>query len=315
MINFYKVKNKNLVLIESFETDCIIELHNPTTTEITYISNLLDVNHSIITRILDQEEKSRIDIKKDYILSVINAPFKSDNNTLEVYPVGMLVFDTCLLLISMGNVSYIKNIDLIKNKELLLKNKIDMFISIFYEITKSYIAYTTNIIKSFESLENLLLKSSKKEYMLQILNLQKTLTFFSFSLHSNDLVIAKLIKLNEKKEDNYLSMFPRINDDLLGDVHNENKQAIEMADTYSKLIIDLMSTITSIISNEQNKFLKLLANITVLLTIPMILAGFWGMNVKVPYQEEAIGFWIVTISSLVFIALSLFFLWKKNLLD
>lgn len=314
MLNFYQLLNGKLQDIKSFQKDCLINLHNPTPEEIDHLCDLLNINKSVILRILDIEESSRIDIRDNYILSVVNVAFKNKNEKLEVSPIGILISKDYFLFVSTDFIDPLIYFERIDNKKDLIKNKINVFISFFYEVSKSYVKHTRNIIKEFETLEDNLVKNSNNSDMLKVLDLQKILTFFAMSLYSNDLVISRLVKLNEKQYENHMFNFSKIDDELLDDVYTENKQAIEMADTYSKIVIDLMNTIASIVANNQNNFLKLLANITILLTIPMILTGFWGMNVKIPFEGKPEGFWFIMIFSTVLMALSLIYLWKKKLL-
>lgn len=314
MLNFYNFIDSSIKEINSFQKDCLINLKDPSIEEIEHICDLLNINKSVIIRMLDVEERSRIDIRDNYLLSVLNVAFKDDNDNIDVSPIGMLICNDYFLFVSNQFINPLTYFERINNKKDLIENKINVFIAIAYELSKSYINYTRNIIKEFEFLEEKLIISSENSDMLKVLNLQKTLTFFSMSLYSNDLVISRLMKLNDKEYKNILFNFSNIDDELLDDVYTENKQAIEMVDTYSKIVIDLMNTIASMVANEQNRFLKLLANITILLTIPVILAGFWGMNSKVPFEGEPAGFWIVVACSMILMALATLFLWKKKLL-
>ncbi|MCL2567205.1 MAG: magnesium transporter CorA family protein [Alphaproteobacteria bacterium] len=313
MLRFYQFSNETFTEIDFIQKDCLINLHNPTEEEVEFVSNLLDISSYSIIRMLDPEERSRIDIRDNCIQSVVNVAFTNKENLMDATPIGIVIAKNYFVFISTESINPLFYIERISNKHDLFDNKINIFIGILYEVSKTYVFLTRKIIKEFEGLEERLVEFNNKTDMLEALKLQKTLTFFSMSLYSNDLVITRIINLQSKKPDSVFD-FENINDELLDDAYTENKQAIEMVDTYSKIIIDLMDTIASIVANNQNNFLKLLTNITILLTIPMVLAGFWGMNVKIPFEGEPIGFWIVISLSIVLIFASLLYLWKKNLL-
>ena len=94
---------------------------------------------------------------------------------------------------------------------------------------------------------------------------------------------------------------PRYEDDeeLLEDVIIENKQAIEMAKIYSDILTGMMDAFASVISNNLNIAMKLLAVITIVLTIPNIITSALGMNVGgIPLEHHPFGFWIVCIVAL-----------------
>lgn len=79
-------------------------------------------------------------------------------------------------------------------------------------------------------------------------------------------------------------------EELLDDVIIENKQAIEMADIYSNILSGTMDAYASVISNNLNIVMKVLAIITIVMSIPTMIASFWGMNVPVPLAHSAHGF-------------------------
>ena len=104
----------------------------------------------------------------------------------------------------------------------------------------------------------------------------------------------QLIKLYEEDED------------LLDDVIVEYKQAIEMVEMYSHILQSMMEVFASIISNNLNLVMRFLASVTIILSIPTLISGLWGMNVPVPFAEVASGFFIV-------FGITCLVLWKKHM--
>ena len=83
---------------------------------------------------------------------------------------------------------------------------------------------------------------------------------------------------------------------MLEDVIIENKQAIEMANIYSGILSGTMDAFASVISNNLNIVMKFLATITIVMSIPTMVASFYGMNVNsagMPFATSIYGFWIV----------------------
>ncbi|HGJ5872826.1 MAG TPA: magnesium transporter CorA family protein [Arsenophonus apicola] len=215
-----------------------------------------------------------------------------------------------MTIISYDKVNALKYIENIDCKNM---SGINLLLALMYGIASEFNIITKLIINKFEKLEIELLTSTKNEDVISIMDLQRSLVFFSMSLHSNDLAVMRIIKI----KDNACyktSYFAEIDEELLDDVYTENKQSIEVVVTYSKIITDMMNTVASMVANNQNKFLKFLATITILLTIPMIFSSFWGMNVKVPFEGEVIGFIIVLSVSLLTTLLAIIYLWLKKIL-
>ena len=64
-------------------------------------------------------------------------------------------------------------------------------------------------------------------------------------------------------------------EDLLEDVIIENKQAIEMVEMYSNILMNMMNAFTSIISNNLNLVMKMLATLTIAMAVPTIVFSLW----------------------------------------
>ncbi|EIW27636.1 magnesium transporter CorA family protein, partial [Pelosinus fermentans] len=157
--------------------------------------------------------------------------------------------------------------------------------------------------------EEKLHKSTKNRELIELLELEKSLVYFTTSLRSNEMVLEKLMR-NEK-----IKKYPE-DTELLEDVIVENKQAIEMANIYSGILSGTMDAFASVISNNLNIVMKFLATITIVMSIPTMVASFYGMNVNslgMPFADNPHGFIIVLGLTL---ALTLIVAWifsKKDL--
>jgi magnesium transporter len=146
----------------------------------------------------------------------------------------------------------------------------------------------------------------RNKELISLMNLEKSLVFFSTSLRSNELVLeklmrGKLIKMYEEDED------------ILEDTIIENKQAIEMANIYSNILSGTMDAFASVISNNLNIVMKFLAAVTIVLALPTMVASFFGMNVHVPFENSPYGFvTVITLATLLCIT-AVMYLAKKDL--
>jgi magnesium transporter len=157
-------------------------------------------------------------------------------------------------------------------------------------------------------IERKLLKSMKNKEFIQLLSLDKSLVYFSTSLKSNEITLEKMLKLE------IMQKYPE-DTDILEDVIIENKQAIEMTNIYSNILSGTMDAFASVISNNLNVVMKFLASITIVMAIPNMISGIFGMNVLggMPFYNNPSGFWII-ISIIIFITLfSVIFLNRKDM--
>ena len=150
------------------------------------------------------------------------------------------------------------------------------------------------------------LEIENKEIM-QILGLEKSLVYFTTSLRSNETVLEKLLRTEKIKK------YPE-DEDLLEDVIVENKQAIEIAKIYSDILSGTMDAFASVISNNLNVVMKFLSTVTIVLSIPTMIASFYGMNFShIPLGDNPYGSYIITAITLIVTVFIVFFFKKKNL--
>ena len=183
-----------------------------------------------------------------------------------------------------------------------------MILQAFYKNAEMYLTELRKIDREKEKTEMELNNSMKNKELLKMMNLEKSLVYITTSLKSNEVVMektlrGKIIKLYEEDED------------ILEDAIVENKQAIEMAKIYSDILSGTMDAYASIISNNLNIVMKVLTTITIILSIPTIIGGFWGMNVKVPFADNLYGFYIIVVLSLVITLIMYLIFKKRNMLN
>ncbi len=126
----------------------------------------------------------------------------------------------------------------------------------------------------------------KNKDLLSLMTLNKSLVYFSTSLNANKVVFSKVKRLDEYKK--YESDF-----DLMEDVEVENNQAIEMGTIYRDILSGMIDANASIISNNLNVSMKVLAIITLIIEIPTLIASIFGMNLKLPFVNNEYGFYII----------------------
>ena len=182
------------------------------------------------------------------------------------------------------------------------KNKTSFILQIFTMVAGIYQKELTNINKYIDSREKILSKSTN------LLDIEKTLVYFINSLKANEIALEKIAKgtiIPVEKED----------EELLEDALIENKQAIEMATIYREILSSMTDTYATIISNNLNDVMKFLAGITIVFSIPTMVASFIGMNVPLgKVGSSSFSFILIILLSLLLSLLIAFILKKKNML-
>lgn len=299
--------------IKEFKKGAWINLVNPSESEIKKVCENINIQEDFIRDALDSEEKARIDKEDDddTILFVVDVPVSEKGEEAEIYttmPLGMIVVrDEFFLTVSLRKNKIIESFEKRKIKNFQTYKKTRFIFQILYLNSSYYLNYLKKINKETEIAEYILKNSMQNKELLKLLNLEKSLVYFTTSLKSNELVMektlkGKIIKLYEEDEE------------ILEDAITENRQAIEMAQIYSNILNGTMDAYASIISNNLNGVMKFLTSITIILAVPTMISSFWGMNVKLPFENSSMGFAIMLTIAVIMTVIVTWWLNRKNML-
>jgi magnesium transporter len=309
MIKFYKTINDELVSVDSFEEGVWANLINPTEAEVNRLAEISGIDIDMIRPALDEEERSRIEAENGHTLVLVDVPTIENEGIKSIYstiPMGIILTKTNIVTICLKDSAVLGEFTKKKIKGFYTHFKSRFLLQILFKNATLYLAYLRQIEKLSNKIESDLQKSMKNKELTQLLQLEKSLVYFSTSLKSNESVLEKLLRMEitRKFEDDQ---------DLLEDVIIENKQAIEMTNIYSSILSGTMDAFASVISNNLNIVMKSLTIITISLAVPTMISGFFGMNVFNYIESSPIAFPIIVGGSILLSILTTFVLVKRRL--
>lgn len=307
MLTIFKTVNDEIIKIKQFEKGTWINLINPTEEEISRVASATGIYCEFLKYPLDDEERPHLEVEDNQILIIISVPITQPKPVMyDTIPLGIVITEDHIITVCLEDLSILHDFSQGKVKGLATYKKTRFVFQILYKNASLYLKYLREINKKTNEIELELHKSMRNQELIRLLNLEKSLVYFTTSLRSNELVMEKLLRSKTIK------MYEE-DQDLLEDVIIENKQAIEMADIYSNILSGMMDAFASIISNNLNIVMKFLAAITIVLALPTMVASFFGMNVPVPFQESPHGFVIAVSISALLSALGVMYLAKKDM--
>ena len=299
--------------IEDMEKGCWIDIVAPSTEEIDEITEAAHISRDFLTAALDREEKARTEIDEEQLLVVIDIPFFRSNKDYDTMPLGIIVTKDVIVTVCLESNAVTSGFNARTYKMFSTYKKTRFLFQILYKSATLYLKYIRNIIRRTDDLEAHLRQAMENSKLFSMLDLQKSLTYFTTSLRSNYMVKEKLLRLRTTAQTQQLIKMYEEDEDLLDDVIVEYKQAIEMVEMYSHIVQSMMEVFASIISNNLNLVMRFLASVTIILAIPTFISGLWGMNVPVPFAEFTHGFYIVFGLACVVSLLAGYWLWKKHM--
>lgn len=313
MINIYTTdSNRNFIELKDLQQGCWIDVVNPSYEELEDVSNKTNTDLDLLTKLLDDEELPRIEEGDNATLIVVDTPYITDTRYKHKYntdPLGIIINnDGYFITISLKKQALLNDFKNNRVKNFDIKKKTKFVIQILLRVAGIYQKELTSINNYINKKEKTLYKSTNNKELIDLLNIEKTLVYFSTSLKANDVVLEKLSKGN---------VLPLYEDDtdLMEDAMIENKQAIEMANIYREILTSMTDTYATIISNNLNDVMKFLAGITIVFSIPTMVASFIGMNVPLgKIGSSSVSFILIIVFSFVLSIIIALILKKKNML-
>ena len=290
MIQYFKIEDQKTVAVDKPVSGSWVNILPPLKhEEFSELSQSLDIPLDFLKDSLDIDERSRYEADRDVKLIVIKTP--TENNSFNESDAFYITIPICIILTngqivtvnSFENEAIKKFLNSFQNRHPDKKNM--MVLKVFEKITMNFQEYLKEINQRRNALEQKLYDANRNEELLQLMRIQKSLVYFVTALRSNELLMMKLartdfLKLNEEEKD------------FLDDLIIETSQALETAQTYTNILSSTLDAFASIISNNQNEVLKRLTTLTIFLSIPVLIASIYGMNVPLPFQGSHYAFWI-----------------------
>ncbi|HOO32243.1 MAG TPA: magnesium transporter CorA family protein [Thermotogota bacterium] len=306
MVQFFKSDEKGLKETSGFSENGIIYVSNPNQDETRMLSGLLNFTSDFITDPLDMDERARIDFDDNATEIIIKVPYKDEEDqkiTYKTMPLGIVIGENFVLFVSRHRVPFLES--MIERSQLDPMKKSRMIFQIFYRNAILFLSYLKEINKISDATEEKLHESTLNKELEILMYLEKSLVYFTTSLRSNEIVMERILRgtIIEIYEDDK---------ELLEDTIVENKQALEMAHIYSDILTGMMDAFASVISNNLNVVMKVLTIVTIIMQIPTILTGFYGMNVGLPFQNDVFAYVYVISWSLIAAIVVIFWFKKKK---
>ena len=307
MLEIFRTVEDKLQEENEVSEGCWVALTKPTNEELQTVVRETGIDIDDLRAPLDDEERSRIEQEGDCVIVLVDIPSLDEKARYVTIPLGIYMTKQAIVTVCLEETPVLKAFMNNRVREFYTFKKTRFVFQILYRNATSYLRYLRIIDRKSEQIEEKLHISQKNKELIELLELEKSLVYFTTSLRSNETVLEKLLRTEKVKK------YPE-DEELLEDVIIENKQAIEMANIYSGILSGTMDAFASVISNNLNVVMKFLSTVTIVLSIPTLIASLFGMNfVNIPLGDNPYGFVIVTVCTLILTALVTIFFQKKNL--
>ena len=308
MLTYYRSIGGKLNIVDKFTVGCWVDVQRPSAEELAIVSRETGIEIDYLSYPLDPDERSRFEREDGQLLIIMQTSYRLGEDSdipFDTVPLGIMHTDHCLVTVCAQENPVVRDIvsGLMKTVHTAKKNRLTL--QLFLRNAQRFLIDVRQINKQVDRAEDRLESSTQNKELLELLRLEKSLVYFITALKANELMMERV------KRDRIFEMYEE-DADLLDDVLIENLQAIEMVGIASNILTSMSGTFASVINNNVNQVVKLLTVTTILVAIPTLITGVFGMNVPIPLQERPYMF--VVVLALMFgmsgLLAFLFYRWK-----
>ena len=292
MISLYKTDNGIIQEVSHFSSDIWVKMVSPSHEETNQISQKYNIDLDHMKAALDNDESARIEIEDDYTLILVDIPVaekRGEYNEYTTVPLGIILTEDAIITVCARDTQILKSFVQKKMKDFSTKKRIRFLYQILFNIATQFQTDLRKIDKKRTEMERHITDITEDRELIELHELESNLVYFATSLRANGLILERLTRYTRIKQ------YPE-DKELLEDVIIENKQAIEMTQIYRDIINGTRELMSTVINNRLNNVMKYLASITIVMAIPTIISGLFGMNVLgegIPFAGSPWGFGII----------------------
>lgn len=313
MIKYFRTDDQRIHDEEKLDDGVWVQMIAPTAKECFMIAEDLNVDVEDIQAALDVEESSRIELQDGYTLILVDIPtveIRHDKETYTTIPLGIILTQDVIVTICTENTPVLKNFVANRVKEFSTKKRLRFVYQILFRTAAMYQANLRSIDKKRTEIEEHIGNDTEDADLIELHELESTLVYFATSLRANSVVLDRLTRYKR------LEQYPE-DKELLDDVIVENQQAVEMTTIYRDIINGTRELMSSVLDNKLNNVMKYLTSITVVMAVPTVISGIYGMNVNekgMPFANMPYGFLIICGLTVLICGIALVILRKKKML-
>lgn len=265
-----------MFVTEKLKTFSWVNVGNPDHDDFERLQREYEIDEDTICDILDPDEQPRFEVEDDYKVIIVRFPIiNRETDTLwHTEPLSIIYSTNRVITVCRKRCDLL---DRIKKDEKTSRE--EFVLNIIYYIAESYLRFLKELNKRVLASKKVLQERVRKNELMSLLEVENSYTLYMAGLKGNVAVLDKLEKVRG---------FVKTDDakDLVEDTRIELFQAIEDVTSYSKMLKSIKETFESVINMDSNMYINRLTMWNIILVVPTVIVGYYGMNMKLPFANN-----------------------------
>lgn len=295
MIKYYfkSLRSSEVQELAEYKRGSWVYVEAPTNDEIDYLVAKFKLDSGHISDALDEDEMPRLEKEGDQTYIFVRYAYKNEESELVTMPLLFVFSEELVMTISLVHLPVMNRFTAGKI-DFATTQKAKLVLQILHEIVEQYDAFINSTSKQIKLIRSRLRghEISNQDFIDFVL-IEDELNEFLAALQPTNATLRRLLR------GRYIPLFAE-DQDIIEDLLLNNEQSIEACSSNIKSIVNIREAYSSISSNNLNRTMKILTGATVLITLPNVVFGMYGMNIGLPFQHESWAYlFVITMSLLV----------------
>lgn len=282
MITYYfrSAKDNVTVELEKSRDNAWVYVEKPTEKELVYLQDTFSLDEGMLRDALDAHEVPRIEIEDGIMYLFTRFVFSKDD---QIVTAPLLIVSTQRQMITISPEHFPGLPYLLSSKAVFTTTRHHtLFFQLLSQIQATYYQHLNTISKRVRILTTTIEKIKNRD-IVQFVTYENILHEFNSALIRINTIFTSLLY-------GKIVIFTEGEKDTIEDFSLENEQLIEITKESLRSIANIREAYSTIMTNNLNRVIKLFTSLTVILTIPTIIASLYGMNVALPFEKSPSAF-------------------------
>ena len=274
--------------------------------DLALISQHFEIDLEDLQDVQDLDERPRLQIEDKFTMIVFRVPvdIRVEEREYSTNPVGIFTNGRDIVVIQ-NDVVPLRKTRL--RKKVQLGTTVNEVIYRWLEVMIHSFEHTLDLIEeSINQTEDAIMAEIYPSQLEWFFQLSRDAIFMETSLKANMKVLRRMKRFNVVGR-------MILDVDRLEELEVDLQQQVELGAIYRELIANAMNAYDSIVNHNLNRVIKTLTSISLLVSVPTLIASVYGMNVELPIQTNPFAFMGIMIGSLFITIPLLLFLRAKGL--
>jgi magnesium transporter len=285
MIKYYykSLRSEQVQELAEYKRGCWVYVEAPTPDETDMLIDKFKLDPGHIEDALDEDEMPRLEKEDNQSYIFVRYAYKNSEGELVTVPLLFVFSDDIVITISLVHLPCLESF-LAGKIEFATTQRAKLVLQILHQIVEQYDVYINGTSKQIKLIRSRLRghEISNQDFIDFVL-IEDELNEFLAALMPTNATLRRLLR------GRYIPLFEE-DQDIIEDLLLNNEQSIEACNSNIKSIVNIREAYSSISSNNLNRTMKRLTVFTVMIMLPSMFYGMYGMNIDLPYQNHGTAF-------------------------